>query len=194
MFAKAIEKVDNEKSDNNRASTMIAGGGLALGGMVPGLSGVSHLAAHGAVAVASGMAASLMNKDVLNTHDVMEHINGKRVAGETITAADIVTLRISQNEDLQREIKKVNGTAFHKMNEAQQKAVIVGMPAMEDAQAFADRINGGLITEQDVLMAGQAKPNWAAKVGGPRAAQGSFVEQQRARAAASAAQGFAAGV
>ena len=194
-IANAIAKVDRERNDNNRANTFASGASIALGGMVPGLSGISHLAAHTAVTFAGGAAAGIFNKDVLHTQDMMEHLNQKRVEGKAITAADIVMLRISQDEALQEALKKQNGKPFHKMNEAEQQAVIVGMPDMADAADMAERINQGFMTEQDVLMAAPAKQSWASRVSASRAprAAGSFVEQHQARLAAAqtAANGIA---
>lgn len=152
-LANAISKIDREKNSSNRASTMATGGALALGaGMIPGLSGATLAAAHLATSAVSGVAVKVFEADVLNTQDTMEYLNDKRIKRQPISAADIVMLRISQDEALQAQLKKVNGKAFHKMNEAEQKAVIVGMPMMADAMQVADKINAGMMTEQDALM------------------------------------------
>lgn len=190
MFAQAIAKVEHERKNDNRAATFATGGALAAGGLLPGLSGINYAVAHGAGAIIGGMTSSLFNKDSLQPLDVLTYINEKRVQGQRVTASDIVMLRISQNESVQAEIKKANnGTAFHKMNEAQQLAVIKTMPGMADAAEFADKINNGFITEQDVLVAEKPKPTWTSRVGGQRAPRESFVSSLNAERAAAVTTG-----
>ncbi len=203
-FAQAIAKLERERGDNNRQNNFVTGGAFALGGMMPGLSGFSHLAAHGAVAVGGSVAASAFNADVLHTHDVMEKLNEKRLHGQPITATDIVLLQISQNEELQKQLKKTNGVAFSKMTDEQQRGVMIAMPEIQQARVLAERANAMIATgeakEQDILMMVSAEPiaqvappvqaaapqgGWAARVGGPRAgANVSFRAQVEARRAA----------
>ena len=180
-IAQAIAKVSVDQNNANRANNFISGGAMALGGWMPGLSGISHIVAHGATAVTGIAVASAFNKDVLHTQDVMEHLDAKKTSGAPITAGDIVTLRISQDEQMQTALKKQNGVAFHKMSPEQQRAVLIGMPDMRDAEQIAANVNEGRIDVQDVLMMKQQKPNWMQKVGGSRAGSQSFVEQHHAR-------------
>jgi hypothetical protein len=195
VLSQATQKVDAERNSANRSAAFALGGAGALSWFVPlPLVGtvahtVSKLAVDATGAVAGGMVSSLFDKDILHAHDMVVHLNDKQARGEQIAAEDIVMLRISQNEPLQQQLKKANGRAFHKMTPAEQRAIVVGMPEMLDAQTIAQQVNTTPMTIEDVLMA--KKPQrWADRVGGSRAAQGSFMEQQRARAAAST-QGFA---
>jgi hypothetical protein len=196
IFAKAIDKVEAEKNDANRATNFMAVGAKAAstlvgGDLIPGTGVVALAAAHIAGTAAGVVASSMFDKDVLHTQDVMEHINTKRTSGQRVTAADIMMLRISADENLQAQMKKQNGTAFHKMTEAQQQAVAISMPALGDAAVLAERINTGLMSEQDVLMVNAASGKWATRVGGQRAPRGTFVNHVETQRAA-AAQGIAA--
>lgn len=200
-FGPAIAKVQAELDNANRSATFATGGAMALSSLVPlpGVGTIAHTASKVAVdvtgAIAGSAVASVFEKDLLHTQEMLEHLNEKRSKGEQITAADIVMLRISQNEKLQEELKKKNGVAFHKMDEAGQQTVIASMADMGDAQVMADKINTGQISEQDVLMVEQPAPGrWASRVGGPRGGQRtSFVSQVNAQRAATA-QGVAGGI
>lgn len=192
LIKQAVAKVEDERSSANRAAAFSLAGAATLSSFVPlpGAGTVAHtaskLAVDGAGAIAGGMVSSLFDKDILPTHDVMMYLDEKRASGQRITARDIAILRISQSPKQQEELKKANGIAFHKMNEGQQDIVLVNMPGMEDAAAVAERINNGIITDLgDVLMAAP-KQTWAKKVGGPRGARGSFVNQVNERRAAAA--------
>jgi hypothetical protein len=197
LLAQATKKVDEEKDSANRSAAFALGGAAALSSFIPlpGAGTVAHtvskLAVDATGAIAGGMVSSLFDKDILQTHDVIVHLNEKQARGEQITAEDIVTLRIAQNEALQQQLKKVNGKAFHKMTPEQQRPIILTMRDMGDAQAIALRVNSTSLMIEDVLMMKPQEQSWTTRVGGPRAAQGSFVEQQRARAAASNTPGFA---
>lgn len=175
-IAQAVSKVDEEKDNANRGALFALGGAAALSSFVPlpGVGTIAHTASKLAVdatgAIAGGVVSSFFDKDILSTHDVVVHLNDKQAAGEEITAEDIVMLRIAQNEALQQELKKANGKAFHKMTPEQQRAVVVTMPGMEDAQAIATRINTGPLTIEDALMAKPIKQqSWVEKVGAGRA-------------------------
>ena len=184
-----LEAVEREQSNEMRASVMAAGGALAVGGLVPGLSGLSYMAAHGAGAVAGGMASTFFNKDVLSTLEVTQYIDDKRAQNQPITAGDVVLLRIAHNEPLQKELKKINGVAFHKMEPAAQQAVIRDMPGMADAAQLAAAVNSGQKTAQDVIMAAAAKPSWTARAAAQASSRGgSFVDMENRRAAERAAQ------
>lgn len=191
-----LEAVERDKSNENRAAIMAAGGAMAVGGFVPGLSGLSYMAAHGAGAIAGGIASTFFNKDTLTTIEVTQYIDEKHKAGQAITAGDVVLMRIAHNEPLQKELKKINGVAFHKMEPAAQQAVIRDMPGMADAQDLADDVNKGFKTAQDIIMAASAKPGWSAKAAAQRASRGGsfteMVEQRRAAALAGGINGPAA--
>lgn len=182
----AIAKVKLEKDDANRASTLSAAGAAAATTFIPipGAGLVAQMGLHLAGGTAGGVLAMAFNKDTLLTQDVMEHLDEKISKKEPITAADIVTLRISQDDGLQHALKKQNGTAFHKMNDAQQRAVIVGMPDMRDAAGVAEAVNNGELDIRDALMMKRPQ-SWSQKIAQQRAASptGSFVEQQNARRA-----------
>lgn len=196
-----IEEVEREKNNENRASAMAAGGaltaGAALGSWLPGLSGLNYigaqavtLAAHGTGAIAGGIASSFFNKDVLTTLEVTQYIDEKRAHNQPITAGDVVLLRIAHNEPLQKELKKINGVAFHKMEPAAQQAVIRDMPGMADAAQLAAAVNSGQKTAQDVIMAAAAKPGWTARAAAERASRGgSYVDMVNDRRAAALAAG-----
>lgn len=201
----AIQRVNHDKDSQNRVSALAMGGGLALGGILPGVSGVSSAAAKGALAMAgnvggsvAGSAASgLFDKPVLHTNDVVLHLNEKRTAGQPVTSHDIMMLRIAQDEALQARIKKQSGHAFHKMNAAQQTVIMQGMPELAaSAEQDAQRFNSGALDEAALVTgaAGQqaVQGGWAERVGGPRN-RGSFVDgvkAQRAQAKTQATQGI----
>jgi len=190
MFANMLNKVKAESTNDNRSLIMGTALGAAAGSWVPGVGAISNAAAKATVhaaaqiggAVAGGMAASFFNKDVLFTQDVAEHIDAKIKQGEPITSFDVMLLRIAQDEGMQAAIKKHGGKALHKMNEAEQRAVLATMPGFYDAaERDAEAVNQGRITQQDLLVvspgAVQQQTNWAQRVGGrPRAARGSFTQ------------------
>lgn len=202
QIANAIARVDREKDSQNRLSLMATGGGLAGGAMLagagwlPGISGINNTLAHGVAHTVgsvggsvAGMAANpLFDKPVLNTDDVMQHINEKRQKGEAVTSKDIFLLRIAQDEDLQMRIKKqTGGHAFHKMNEAQQQVVIQSMPELlAAAENDAQLLNSGRMDEAMLVMhsPGMQKQveqqGWANRVGGSRMRAGSFVSRVNA--------------
>lgn len=182
----AIAKVKHEKDNANRSAAFSTGGAALATTFIPipGAGTLAQMGLHTAGSIGGSVVSSAFNKDVLHTQDVIEHLDEKLGKKEAITAADIVTLRISQDEELQKALTKQNGTAFHKMNEAQQRAVIVGMPDMRDAKEIADAVNEGRVDVQDVLMMKPQKPSWTQRVGESRARQaGSFVEQENSRRA-----------
>lgn len=190
-LGKAVAKVTQNKNDANRAAALSTGAAAAATAFIPipGAGTMAHtvskLAVDATAGIAGGVVASAFNKDILHSQDVMEHLDAKLHAGQGITGTDIVMLKISQNQQLQEALKKQNGKAFHKMNEAQQRAVMVGMPDMRDAQEQADAVNNGKAL-QDVLMEVSAKPSWTQQVASSRGPQprGTFVEQAAARRAA----------
>jgi hypothetical protein len=189
MFANMLSKVKAEQSNENRALGLGAVvGGTAVGWM-PGVGALSGIVSKGTAeavshvtgTVAGGMAASFFNKDVLFTQDVIEHIDAKVKQSEPITAFDVMLLRIAQNEAFQAEIKKQSSKPFHKMNEAEQRAITASMPELYDAaERDAEAVNHGRMTPQDLLVvspgAVQQQGVWASKIGGSRAPRGSFVQ------------------
>ncbi len=200
MIAGAIAKVNRERDSDNRSSLLANGGAMALGGILPGVSGVEAAIGKGAASavgnvggsLAGGAISSIFDKDVLQVADMVDFINEKRTKGEAVTPKDIMLLRVAQDETLQKDIKKQSGgKPFHKMDEAQQAAVIQAMPEMV-AQASQDAaaLNSGA-DEASVLMkvpgataAAAPAPSWAARVGGAKAQAGSFVSQLNAERAA----------
>ncbi len=205
MVANAIAKVDREKNSQNRVALMAAGGGIAGGallggaGLLPGISGLSHSAGHavahtvgsvgGSVA---GMAVNpLFDKHVLETTDVAAHISEKRSQGQAVEANDIFLLRMAQDEQLQKQIKKqTGGHAFHKMNPAQQQVVMQSMPELMQAAARdAELLNRGQIDEANLVMHSPGmqqraeQGGWAQRVGGQKMRAGSFAAQVNAERA-----------
>jgi hypothetical protein len=188
MFANMLNKVKAEQANENRALAL----GSVAGGMVGGIPGVgvfSGIVKEGTAetvkfmtgSIVGGMAASFFNKDVLFTQDVAEHIDAKIKQGEPITSFDVMLLRIAQDEGMQAAIKKHGGKALHKMNEAEQRAMLATMPDFHDAaERDAEAVNQGRITQQDLLVvspgAVQQQTNWAQRVGGRRASSGSFTQ------------------
>lgn len=204
-IAQAVKKVNEEQASANRGAAFALGGAAALSSFIPlpGAGTVAHtvskLAVDATGAIAGGAVSSMFDKDILEAHDVIVHLNDKQVAGQAITAEDIMMLRIAQNEQLQAALKKQNGKAFHKMIPEQQRAVIVslpnmpGVPSIEEAGQLAGKINANVITIEEAMMMTPAKTNsWADRVGGSRGSRGSFVGKLNAERAA-AAQGFVQG-
>jgi len=213
MIASAIAKVKHDKDNSNRAAVLGAAGAYATGAaLAPVLGGVvsataqpiihmaTHVAVDGAGQMAGGGVSSLFDKQVLHVHDVMEHLDEMHKAGTPITAKDVMMLRIAQSEPLQKEIRKHSEMAFHKMNEAQQQAVISSLPSQywTEAQESAAKINSGQmdvphllnVPANDNMSAANDNPtSWTDRVGGARGNTGSWMaaEDQR-RAAAVAAQ------
>jgi len=195
MIGQAVAKVDAERKNENRNATLAAGGAVALGGAVAGLgwlpggSGIAHMAAKAGVdlvgSTAGGVIGSMLSKDVLHTLDVVGYIDEKLVAGETVTAHDIVLLRISQDEVWQKEFAKKNGKAFHKLGEADQQDVIAGMPDMLlGAEKQAEALNKRLISPQNLVMAGPASSStFSNTIGSKRTASShvAAVNAQRAQ-------------
>ncbi len=188
MFANMLNKVKAEHTKENFALGFgsIAGGTV---GLIPGVGALSGLVKEGTAetvkmitgSVVGGMAASFFNKDVLFTQDVAEHIDAKVKQGEAITSFDVMLLRIAQDEKFQAAIKKQSNKPFHKMSEAEQRAVLATMPGFYDAaERDAEAVNQGRITQQDLLVvspgAVQQQTSWAQRTGGPRAARGSFTQ------------------
>jgi|GEM_PF-5422951 len=199
QMAQLIKKVDLERDRNDRAAVIATGSGLALGGVLPGVSVVSGIAGKGVAAtvghvggaIGGGMASGILNKDHLFTQDVVEHIDNKMQQGQPVTSFDVMMLRISQDEKLQDGIKKQTGKVFHKLDEAQQRAVAASMPDLySSAEGDAEAINAGRVTQQDLLVTSpgaqpaKAPAPWAQRVGGKRAQQGSFVQAYQAEQAA----------
>lgn len=189
MFANMLSKVKTEQANENRSLMMGTALGAAAGSWIPGVGAISNTAAKATVhaaaqiggAVTGGMAASFFNKDVLFTQDVAEHIDAKVKQGEAITSFDVMLLRIAQDEKFQAAIKKQSNKPFHKMSEAEQRAVLTTMPDFYDAaERDAEAVNQGRITQQDLLVvspgAVQQQASWAQRTGGPRAARGSFTQ------------------
>ena len=189
MFANMLSKVKAEHANEIRSLMMGTALGAAAGSWIPGVGAISntaakatvHLAAQIGGAVTGGMAASFFNKDVLFTQDVAEHIDAKMKQGEAITSFDVMLLRIAQDENFQTAIKKQSNKPFHKMSEAEQRAVLATMPGFYDAaERDAEAVNQGRITQQDLLVvspgAVQQQTSWAQRTGGPRAARGSFTQ------------------
>jgi hypothetical protein len=190
MIANAIAKVDRDKNSANRGNLMASAAAGAVS-WIPGVGGIANGVAKGAVhmagGLAGGMASSLMDKKVLHTQDVMEHINAKRAEGQAVEATDVVMLRLSQDERLQDDIKKRTGKAFHTMDDAQKFVVMQSMPQlMQTAASDADALNRGTIDEASLIVASPGmqaqapKASWASRVGGPRATQGSFAASVQA--------------
>lgn len=196
VLKNAMQRIERDKNSENRVSALASGGGLALGGILPGVSGVTKGVVSVVGSLGGAAVSGLFNKDVLNTDDVMMHINGKRSAGQGITTQDVMMLRIAQDETLQASIKQRSGHAFHKMNPQQQQMLMQNMPELANsAQVDAQRFNGGQIDEAGLLSgtAGQmaVRGGWAQQVGGSRKVEGSFVaglSAERAAAAGRAAQ------
>lgn len=189
MFANMLSKVKAEQANENRSLMMGTALGAAAGSWIPGVGAISSTAAKATVhaaaqiggAVTGGMAASFFNKDVLFTQDVVEHIDAKVKQGEAITSFDVMLLRIAQDEKFQAAINKQSNKPFHKMSEAEQRAVLATMPGFYDAaERDAEAVNQGRITQQDLLVvspgAVQQQASWAQRTGGPRAARGSFTQ------------------
>ncbi len=185
----AIKKVTAEKSNANRNSAMANGAAYVAGVGMAG--GVAKIGVELGAAVVGGSVSSMFDKNVLRVQDVIEHIDAKVAAGQVVTATDIVLLRISQDEQWQEAFKKQHGKPFHQLDEAAQQQVLSTMPDMllnADKEAVA--LTRGLISPQSLVMSGPAtSSNFAASVGGSRAAQGSYaanVEAQRALASQAA--------
>lgn len=191
-FRAMLDRVEKEQNRSNRAS--LVGAAVATPFSVVGAGTLAAKATEVGVAVAAGTAASFMGKDYLLVDDVATHINQKRLTGEKVTAEDVFFLRLAHDKPLQDKLKAQNGTAFHKMTEAQQGSVLRGLPNeyFNYADGLARSVNEGRMTEQDLVIAASAdetariasaqpQGRWAARVGGPRAAQrGSFAEQVNA--------------
>ena len=191
-FRAMLDRVEKEQNRSNRAS--LVGAAVATPFSVVGAGTLAAKATEVGVAVAAGTAASFMGKDYLLVDDVATHINQKRLTGGKVTAEDVFFLRLAHDKPLQDKLKAQNGTAFHKMTEAQQGTVLRGLPNeyFNYADGLARSVNEGRMTEQDLVIAASAdetarfasaqpQGRWAARVGGPRAAQrGSFVEQVNA--------------
>lgn len=190
-FRQVLDKVKQEKSSADRMSLFTGGGAYVAGtaaaglGWLPGGSGIAYMASKFAAdsvgAIVGGKASQMMNKDVLFAQDVVEHIDAKIKQGESITAFDIMLFRIAQDEKFQAAIKKQSSKPFHKMNEAEQRAITASMPELYDAaERDAEAVNQGRMTPQDLLVvspgAVQQQGVWASKIGGSRAPRGSFVQ------------------
>lgn len=201
QFAQLVNKINVEQGRADRSALAATTVGLAAGGWMPGISAASNIVGKAAApvvmhvggALTGGLAAGLAQKDTLYTQDIVEHINAKQAQGMPVDGYDIVLLRISQDPSLQQAIHKQSGKAFHKMNEAEQRTVTASLPQLyETADADAAALNSGRITEQDLLVsspgANQFTPpapasSWSQRVGGKRAAQGSFVQSYQAEQA-----------
>ena len=189
MVAGAIAKVNDEHKNANRATALTTAAIGTTGAM--GLGFVPKIAADIGGVVAASVVSSAFNKDVLTVQDLMEHVDAKLHANEPVVANDVLMLRIAQSEQLQQQMKNAYGVAFHKMNAAQQQAVIAGLPSglYAEATEAASRVNNGKMQAQDLLMPLQMPPaSWAERVGGQRSATTSFVDAHQARVAAAQAQ------
>jgi hypothetical protein len=191
-FRAMLDRVEKEQTLSNRAS--LVGAAVATPFSIVGAGTIAAKATEVGIGVAAGTAVSLMGKDHLLVDDVATHVNQKRLTGEKVTAEDVFFLRLAHDKPLQDKLKTQNGTAFHKMTEAQQGAVLRALPNeyFNYADGLARSVNEGRMTEQDLVIAASADETarlasapppgrWAARVGGARAAQrGSFVEQVNA--------------
>lgn len=190
MIAGAIKKVTSEKKSANRAAAFSSVGASAVT-LIPGVNGIANGLAKGAVhlggAVVGGVASGIFDKDVLHVQDMVEHIDAKMAAGEAVTAQDIVLLRAAQDEKWQADFKKQNKQPFHKLDETSQAQVLTSMPDMlMGADKQAEALNRGLISPQNLVMAGpESTSNFAANVAG-KSSQGSFVSNETSRRAAAA--------
>ena len=164
LFGSLVAKVDKEKKTANRASaaasvaastvTMIPGVGGAVNGIAKLTSEtIAHGAVHVGAAIGGDAAVRIFSKSILHVQDMVEIIDGKQAQGQAITATDIVLLRISQNEEWQKEFKKKYGKPFHQLNDAQKAEVASSMPEMlMDADKYAQGLNRQLISVQQVVM------------------------------------------
>lgn len=177
----AIQKVESKRDSANRGAGMSSVGILAVGGMIPGVSGVAKIGADIVAGAVGGGVSNMFDKDILHVNDVVEHIDAKLKAGEPITAQDIMILRASQDENWQKQFKDRYKTAFHKMKPETQAQVVQSMPDMmagAEKQAYA--LNSGLVSPQSLVMEGPAATsNYAGAVARP--ATGSFVATENAR-------------
>ena len=199
VLRNAVERIEHDRKSENRISVMATGGGMAVGGLLPGVSGIAKGGVSIAGSVVGSVASGFFNKNVLHTDDVMRHIAEQRQAGQAISTQDVMLLRIAQDETLQARIKERSGHAFHKMNDEQQAQLMQSMPELANAAAVdAQRLNSGQINEAGLLSStsGQmaVRGGWAERVGGSRPMQGSFVQGLNAERAAAAARGATNGV
>ena len=194
-LAQAIDKVNVEKQDSDRANGMTSGGMLAVGaGFIPGLSGLGGIARVGAEiggAVVGGAAAGLFTKDILHVNDMVEHIDDKLKSGKPIDTLDIAMLRAAQDEQWQKSFKEQYKTPFHKMDPKMQQQILAGMPQLvagAEKQAYA--LNSGLISPQSLVMEGAATTttNHADKMQRRAAVGGSHVQSETTRRLAAAQQ------
>ena len=210
-FKAMLDKVEKQQSKDNRAALVGAAIATPLSVTPLNLFGAGAIASKATevgISMAATTAVGLIGKEYLLVDDVATHINQKRLSGAMISAEDVFMLRLAHDKPLQDALKKQNGTALHKMTAEQQSAVLRSMPDGYYAYAanLARKVNLGELhpegmSEQDLVIAASKSETqrlaqvsqgaWVNRVGGSRAAQGSFVEQQRARAAAAAGQGFA---
>lgn len=189
-YKAVVDPINNEKANANRSTTFANGGALALGAWMPGLSGVSHLVAHGGVALGGAVTSSLFDRHSFAPHEVMQDINAKRASGKAVAAQDILLLKIAQNQNWQAQFKKQHGYTFDKAKPELRRQVVNAMPELGWAQGVANQFNSGTLEEPDLLMLQLPAPaqNWAQAVGGSRKVAGSFVQHVQAGRAASGQQ------
>lgn len=187
-YKAVVDPINNEKANSDRSAAFVNGGALALGAWMPGLSGVSHLVAHGGVALGGAVTSSLFDRHSFAPHEVMQDINAKRAGGQMVVAQDILLLKIAQNQNWQAQFKKQHGYAFDKATPELRRQVVNAMPELGWAQGVANQFNSGALEEPDLLMLQLPAPaqRWAQMVGGSRQGAGSFVQQLNAERAAAA--------
>lgn len=178
----AIQKVEDKRSSANRGAGLSSAGVLAVGGMIPGVSGVAKIGADliGS-AVGSGV-SNMFDKNVLHVNDMVEHIDAKLKAGEAITAQDIMILRVAQNDKWQQDFMSRYKTPFHKMKPETQSQVIASMPElMEGAGKQAYALNSGLVSPQSLVMEGPSSLSNHAGAVVRQMPGASFAETENAR-------------
>ncbi len=194
------KKIDNEQASADRAAAFSNTAAFAVGGFIPGVGGVAKLAMDGGAMVAGGMVSSLFDKNVLESADVLSHIDGKLRQGQGVSEHDLMLLRISQDEQWQRAFRKMHGYAFHKGTPEQQRLIMSSMPELPDLSAMAQGINARAqsgefeLAELPQLVSANARQGFAGRIASQRAAaaqqaarpqgSGSFAADVRAQQAA----------
>lgn len=202
MIDRAVAKVKQEEKNSNRAAALGLAGAYATGAaFAPVLGGVTNGLAHGAATMAVHMGgniagssvSSVFDKPQLHVQDVMEILDAKHKGGEPITAQDVLMLRIAQDVNLQRNIRKHSDVAFHKMTPEQQQRVISQLPAMywKEAKESAEKLASGQIKEPQALLAPAqyaANDDMGAANDNGGSSWRNRIDQQRAQAALTGAQ------
>lgn len=184
-FGKVVADVKLQEARDNRESAVInsAVGVMGLTPLAPVAEGAKilrettkntpklvqgalELAKMGAVTVAGSKAASIFNKEKINTQEVIERIDECLMDADqrgisrkgAVTSQLMFVLRVSQDEQLAEEIKRTMGKPFHKLTPEEQLEVMYPKDPNDPNRPNYRALVNAVEAEAASLNAGNIKP------------------------------------